>query len=409
MEKYILMNQNKKVLKFEFDKDLNVITGIDEVYNIDYAPLNIKNILAEKRAIELNNWFNERGIPIYRDNAKEIVEIFGLNNIKELINRDYALSVSDQYWFKPEDLDIEWKDINYFDKNYESISFADATYGSGAGKSLNQSQNNYSDRTPNNTSNGQLKKVWIKRDGNNYLYKGAGTIHNFEPINEVLASKICEILEVPHVEYLLDVIHSKRQDTLVSVCRCAINKNEEIIPAHSILTEKGNEVTKTMEDYYLYLEILKEHHVPNAEEYLQKMLMLDYIVLNEDRHLNNFGIIREVKTLEWKQICPIFDTGRSMNTNVTTNYWDFENGEIKCFTNELISSKNLEKLFTIKISKEKIEQLKGLSKKYQEMLEKYKEYTKLTQEEIEMITKGYEKRIECFENLMIEKSLIINK
>ena len=49
MEKYILMNQNEEVLKFEFDKDLNVITEINEIYNLDYAPLNIKNIIEENR------------------------------------------------------------------------------------------------------------------------------------------------------------------------------------------------------------------------------------------------------------------------------------------------------------------------------------------------------------------------
>ena len=400
MEKYILMNQNKEVLKFEFDKDLNVITNIDEIYNLDYAPLNIKNIIEEKRTIELNNWFNERGIPVYRDNAKEILEIFNINSVKELINRDYALSVSDQYWFKPENTDVKWENINYFDRNYDSISFADSTFGSGAGKSLNQTSQNGSDKTPNNTSNGQLKKVWIKKDKENYLYKGAGTIHNFEPINEVLASKICEILEVPHVEYEIDVVQSKRQDTVVSICKCAINKDEEIIPAHSILTEKTNEVQKNINDYNLYLQILKEHNVTNAEEYLQKMFMLDYIMLNEDRHLNNFGVIREVKNLEWKRICPIFDTGRSMNTNVTTAYWDFEEGEVKCFTNELISSKNLEKIFTIKIRKEQIEKLKDLGKEYQEMLKKYQSYTKLSDEEIQILTDGYMKRIEIFENLM---------
>lgn len=400
MEKYILMNQNTEVLKFEFDKDLNVIAGIDEIYNLDYAPLNIKNIIEEKRTIELNNWFNERGIPVYRDNAKEILEIFNINSVKELINRDYALSVSDQYWFKPENENIKWENINYFDRNYDSISFADSTFGSGAGKSLNQTSQNGSDKTPNNTSNGQLKKVWIKKDNENYLYKGAGTIHNFEPINEVLASKICDILEVPHVEYTIDVVQSKRQDTVVSICKCAINKDEEIIPAHSILTERAKEVQKNINDYNLYLQILKEHNVPNAEEYLQKMFMLDYIMLNEDRHLNNFGVIRDVKTLEWKRICPIFDTGRSMNTNVTTTYWDFSEGEVKCFTNELISSKNLEKLFTIKISKEQIEKLKNLEKVFQEMLQNYKSYTKLSDEEIQTLTDGYIKRIEIFENLM---------
>lgn len=89
-----------------------------------------------------------------------------------------------------------------------------------------------------------------------------------------------------------------------------------------------------------------------------------------------------------------------MNTNVTTAYWEFENGEIKCFTTELISSKNLEKLFTIKIEKEKIEKLKDLHEEYQMMLKKYQEYTKLSDKEIEMITAGYIKRLECFEKIM---------
>lgn len=399
VEKYILMNQNKEVLKFEFDQDLNVITKIDEIYHLDYAPFNIKNTAQEKRGIALNNWFNDRGIPVYRDNAKELLEIFGVNHTKELINKDYALSVSDQYWFKPEKEKVEWKEINYFDKNYDSISFADGTFGSGAGNSLNQRKRDDSYKTPNNTTNGQLKKVWIKKEGENYLYKGAGTVHNFEPINEVLASRICEILELPHVEYTLDVVHSKRQDTLVSVCKCAINKDEEIIPTHSILTERAKEVTKTPEDYDLYLKILKEHHVPKAEEYLQKMFMLDYMLLNEDRHLSNFGVVRDVQTLEWKRICPIFDTGRSMNTNVTMNYWDFSEGEIKCFTTELIPSKKLERFFTIKIGKEQIEKMKALEIEYQELLKKYQEYTKLSDAGIESLVKGYRTRIEILKKI----------
>ncbi len=137
------------------------------------------------------------------------------------------------------------------------------------------------------------------------------------------------------------------------------------------------------------------------------MFMLDYILLNEERHLNNFGVIRDIKTLEWKRICPIFDTGRSMNTNVTTSYWNFKEGEIKCFTNELISSKNLEPLFTIKIKEEQIEKLKELQEKYKEMLEKYSEYTKLSKEEIQMLTEGYKQRIEVFEKIMKEKNKIL--
>ena len=36
------MNQNKAVLTFGFDEELNIITDIYEIFNIEYAPYKIK-------------------------------------------------------------------------------------------------------------------------------------------------------------------------------------------------------------------------------------------------------------------------------------------------------------------------------------------------------------------------------
>ena len=41
--------------------------------------------------------------------------------------------------------------------------------------------------------------------------------------------------------------------------------------------------------------------------------MVDYIIANEDRHFNNFGIIRNSDTLEWVSAAPIFDSGTSLD------------------------------------------------------------------------------------------------
>jgi len=213
-----------------------------------------------------------------------------------------------------------------------------------------------------------------------------------------------EILEVPYVPYNIDVIHSKRQDTLVSICNCAINKNQEIVTAYNILSKYEEQ---GFQDYYnKYLNILKENNVPKAKEYIEKMFMLDYIVLNEDRHLNNFGIIRDVTTLQWVSVCPIFDTGRSMNTNVTYTYWDFKLGEVKFFSPNLIPCEVLTDIFTISISKGQIQRLKELVKYYETLLNQYKEYTKLTDEQILKLVKGYLERVYIFENKMDEKGLI---
>lgn len=63
------------------------------------------------------------------------------------------------------------------------------------------------------------------------------------------------------------------------------------------------------------------------------MFILDYIMLNEDRHLNNFGIIRDFKTLNWISTAQIFDTGESLNI---IDYSDEEviiNGDGRFFYN----------------------------------------------------------------------------
>lgn len=68
------------------------------------------------------------------------------------------------------------------------------------------------------------------------------------------------------------------------------------------------------------------------------MIILDFIIANEDRHLGNFGVIRNVESLQWEGICPIFDMGRSLNTNITNKYWLDEAVDMKFFTNHFIST-----------------------------------------------------------------------
>ena len=42
------------------------------------------------------------------------------------------------------------------------------------------------------------------------------------------------------------------------------------------------------------------------------MIVLDYIIANEDRHFNNFGLLRDPETLEWLGAAPIYDSGTSL-------------------------------------------------------------------------------------------------
>ena len=42
------------------------------------------------------------------------------------------------------------------------------------------------------------------------------------------------------------------------------------------------------------------------------MIVLDYLIVNEDRHQNNFGVIRRADTLEYVGAAPVYDSGTSL-------------------------------------------------------------------------------------------------
>ena len=197
--------------------------------------------------------------------------------------------MSDQYWVKPADSNIEYKDINFFEHDFKDSKFTNATFSSGVDSSTKISL-----ISPNNTTDGRLKKTWIIENNKRYLLKGGYKNEVMQPFNEVLASMICERLEFNHIKYSIEVINGK----VVSKCECFINTDTELIPAHQILYE----IQKKENAYEEYIKILENKGINNVREKLENMFILDYLILNEDRHLNNFGIIRNVNNLNWIDI-----------------------------------------------------------------------------------------------------------
>ena len=106
-------------------------------------------------------------------------------------------------------------------------------------------------------------------------------------------------------------------------------------------------------------------------------------MLNEDRHLNNFGIIRNVNNLNWIETAPIFDTGESLKI---IDYNDEEfiiNGDGRFFY-------NVDKFDTIityiqDIKRFNLSKLDGLCEEFDDLLHKYQNITKMTDRRINKI------------------------
>lgn len=307
--KCILMNKNTEVLVAEYNTVSKFFDRIIEVKNIDYAPYILKSfyvkddINATPFRTNLSEWFRGRGIPNWRDQLDLLLHRLDISAPTELLDKAFGLSLSDQYWLKPYDSNIKYDDMNFFDHDFDYTEFMEASLSKNS--KIITSINSL--KTPNNTTDGMLKKAWIIEDGTRYLLKGGYKNEILQPFHEVLASMICDRLGFNHVPYTLDVY----RDTVVSKCPCFINKDTELITAHQIRNDmKRHDNT---DDYEEYIKKLEENGIPNAREKIENMYILDFIIMNEDRHLNNFGIIRDVNTLKWLDVAPIFDNGMALN------------------------------------------------------------------------------------------------
>lgn len=370
--KCTLMNKNTEVLVAEYNDVLKVFTEIYEIKNMDYAPLILFNNYSKDKNIisVLTDWFKGRGIPSWRDDLDLLLAKLNITSPDELLDKAFGLSLSDQYWVKETNSNLEYKDINFFDHDFKDLEFTNATFGNEEDNSTKISL-----ISPNNTTDGRLKKTWIIENGKRYLLKGGYKNEVMQPFNEVLASMICEKLGFDHVKYTLDIVNDK----VVSKCECFINKNTEFITAHQILSC----IVEKEDAYEEYIKILESKGIDNVRLKLENMFILDYLILNEDRHLNNFGIIRDVNTLKWIDVAPIFDNGQSLNI---LDYNDEElviNGQGRFFYNvddfDLIISK-------IKnIKRFDLSNLNSVVYEFDELLHKYKKITRMTDRRINKI------------------------
>ena len=156
--KCTLMNKNKEVLVAEYNEALKVFTDIYEFKNIEYAPLVLFNSYNKDINITpvLTDWFKGRGIPSWRDDLDLLLAKLNITSPEELLDKAFGLSLSDQYWVKQTNSNIEYIDINFFDHDFEDSEFTNATFGNGLDSSTKISL-----ISPNNTTDGRLKKTWI--------------------------------------------------------------------------------------------------------------------------------------------------------------------------------------------------------------------------------------------------------
>jgi hypothetical protein len=160
--------------------------------------------------------------------------------------------------------------------------------------------------SPDSTSDGQLKKRWKISAGKRCLIKGGSNPFHQEPLNEVLASALLRRLNIDHAEYTLTWDNNRPY----SVCEDFIGTGTELVSAFQICETKP--FAEGGDLYGHYLNCCDTLGILGVRHSLDRMLTVDFLIANSDRHFGNFGAIRNADTLEWIGPAPLFDNGTSL-------------------------------------------------------------------------------------------------
>lgn len=293
------MHKNIPVADLALDTASGVIISIGAVYEAAHAPVGVPAREGSMDRGSLNEWWRGRAIPASRSGIRAALSELGVSAPELLLEKCLGLSLSDQYWIRPAGSSLLWENVNFFDNPF-SEDVGNILFGKEPGSA------EISLMSPDNTSDGWLRKKWKIIDGKRCLIKGGSGAARQEPYNEALASRIMDRLDIPHVSYSLLL----EEDYPYSVCEDFITPDTELISAWNIMktAKKPNHVSV----YRHYLDCCSRLGIGGAKDAVNRMLALDYLIVNEDRHLKNFGVVRRADTLEYIGAAPIYDSGTSL-------------------------------------------------------------------------------------------------
>ena len=316
MKKYVLRNKNNDILEF------NVESFVDKKTLILNKKIEISKIHDENFPVQLRNSVNleesiarfiaSRKIPQNRSFSKKIIEETGSDPFMGYIDISFGLSLNDSLWIVPEEKAyLNWEEANLY-KNPFSERLQMVSFG------LGYEGNSPYKISPEFTTNGMLKKCWIRENDKIFLLKSNSetgfdfTSKHVEVFSEYYTSQIAKIFKPNSITY--DIVEFNGE--FCSKCQIFTTENRGYLPITAFLTEEElKKGEKILADRSYFIEKAVSIY---GKENFEDLMLFDAIIGNRDRHLGNFGMIVNNKTFEVLNVAPIFDNGESI-----LNYYNF--------------------------------------------------------------------------------------
>lgn len=378
-KKYILMHRDIPVVSGEYSFKNHEFDNA-QVLNEKHLPVGVVKNGKFSRKL-LNDWISWRGIPDYRVGLTQLLDRLGVQDPMDLLERSNMLSVSDCYWLKEEKEELNWGDINFFHRSFDDRGFATAMFARVSYKADRSARH-----TPNNTTAGYQLKAWLRQGGSLKLIKG-GTGVQQEPVNEWLAYKAAQYLGMDAIPYDLGIY----EDKVVSICEDMCDEHTDLVTAKDVM--RGVHVPEGEFSYPYFLDELQKHGITNAQKCINDMLVLDYLMLNTDRHTQNLGILVDADTNEWLRCAPIYDTGTSLGClleDADIGYAESQKKTVFFNARGMYADQLLQ---LIDLSGYDFTGLEKLAQEYGNQLVKYQKFTGISDVRIEGVYRLFYKRV----------------
>lgn len=299
---YSLMHRDDPVCAISIDTVSGAILRASKPVNPELLPLG-----GSIDSAMLKKWWQRRAVPVGQGKIQRILEQMGIATPQEYLVKNLGLSLTDHYWIKPLDMDLGWEDINLFTNDFRD-PVGDMQFGLELDAIHDLPANAFS---PSSSTQGDLTKKWIVADGKRCLVKGNHGGNSQESLNEIVATLLHQKQgRVPYVSY--STIRMGDNHQIYCVCESFTSDAVELIPAIDIVESKKKDNAMSMYEHFIHICTGHGMNESTVRTFLEYQILADFVMTNTDRHLNNFGVLRNARTLEFIGLAPIFDSGNSM-------------------------------------------------------------------------------------------------
>ena len=392
---FILKHKDLDVAMMKMDVRTGMIEYVLSVYLPEELPAG-----CAPDGTGLGEWWKLRAIPDSRKGIRQVLSRLSEATSQSLMLSSYGLSLTDHYWIQPVGQELYWKDLNFYENNFED-ELGDILTDSERDRSV---PDGISKLSPSVSVNGDMKKKWIIRGGRRYLLKVNPNYHSQQAVNEVIAGKLHERLGWKnYVSYDMGTIYISGRGYPCSLSPMFTSAETEFVSAYQIVADY-----KVPNDVSLYEALIRQAVSLGADEqevraFLEYMILTDFILTNTDRHLNNFGFLYDPQQHRLSGMAPLFDTGNSL-------FYDYDviphGGNLLDISVNSFSKREADQLHYVKSDAGvKLERLAHFPEEAEALL---KEYTDMTDERAAETARTIEEKIEYL-NLFFQGKKIWKK